>query len=122
MKVAIPTRGTVIDDHFGHCEAYTIFHVNENNIIESTETLASPQGCGCKSNIASILQTMGVSVMIAGSMGNGALNVLNQNGIEVLRGNSGEARFVAEQYLRGELKDSGESCDHHDEDHQCADH
>lgn len=122
MKVAVPTKGTEIDDHFGHCEAYTIFNINANNVIESTEILPSPQGCGCKSNIASVLQNMGVSVMIAGSMGNGALNVLNRHDVVVLRGNTGEARFVVEQYLRGELQDSGEACDHHDEEHQCKGH
>jgi len=37
MKVAIPTRGNVVDDHFGHCEAYTVFTVNENKKIEKTE-------------------------------------------------------------------------------------
>ena len=46
MKVAIPTRGNVVDDHFGHCEAYTVFTVNENKKIEKTEILPSPQGCG----------------------------------------------------------------------------
>ncbi len=39
MKVAIPTRGTVVDDHFGHCEKYTIFTIGADNSIESSETL-----------------------------------------------------------------------------------
>jgi predicted Fe-Mo cluster-binding NifX family protein len=120
MKVAVPTRGAMIDDHFGHCEAYTIYRVNEQQEIDLIQTLPSPQGCGCKSNIASVLQEMGVTVMIAGNMGNGALNVLNNHGIEVVRGNSGEAAVKVGQYIRGELKDSGEVCNHHDKDHQCS--
>jgi predicted Fe-Mo cluster-binding NifX family protein len=24
MKIAIPTRGTIVDNHFGHCEMYTV--------------------------------------------------------------------------------------------------
>ncbi len=51
MIIALPTRNNMIDDHFGHCEAYTIFSINDEQEIESTEMLPSPQGCGCKSNI-----------------------------------------------------------------------
>jgi len=122
MKVAIPTRGNVVDDHFGHCEAYTVFTVNENKKIEKTEILPSPQGCGCKSNIGAILQQTGVKVMLAGNMGNGALNVLNSYGIEVYRGCTGDVKQVAEAFLQGRINDSGEGCHHHEEhgeEHQC---
>ena len=65
MKIAIPTRDNVIDNHFGHCEYYTILTVGQDNQILSSETIPSPQGCGCKSNIAGELEGMGVSVMLA---------------------------------------------------------
>jgi predicted Fe-Mo cluster-binding NifX family protein len=121
MKIAVPTKGTLIDDHFGHCESYTIFLVNEKKEIESTEILPSDSGCGCKSNIASVLQDKGVGILIAGSMGNGALNVLNTHGIKVLRGNSGEARVKVDEFLDGKLGDSGIACMHHgDEGHTCS--
>ena len=55
-KIALPTRNGLIDDHFGHCEFYTIFTVDEENRIARTQVLPSPQGCGCKSDIASKLQ------------------------------------------------------------------
>ena len=122
MKVAIPTRGNVVDDHFGHCEAYTVFTVDENRKIANAEMLPSPQGCGCKSNIAAILQQKGVSVMLAGNMGDGALNVLKNCGIEVYRGCTGDVRQVAEAFLQGKINDSGEGCSHHEqhgEGHQC---
>ena len=56
IKLAVPTSGNVVDDHFGHCDAYTVFTVNANKKIEQTEMLPSPQGCGCKSNIASYIR------------------------------------------------------------------
>ena len=31
MKVAVPTKNNVVDDHFGHCEAYAIFTVDGDN-------------------------------------------------------------------------------------------
>jgi predicted Fe-Mo cluster-binding NifX family protein len=122
MKIAIPTRGNLVDDHFGHCEAYTVFTIDENKKIISSEILPSPQGCGCKSNIAGVLQQKGVSVMLAGNMGMGALNVLTGHGIDVYRGNSGDVRLLTEAFLQGKVGDSGIGCQHHGEhgeEHQC---
>lgn len=114
IKLAIPTRGNEVDDHFGHCESYTIFTVDANNQIEKTEIVPSPQGCGCKSNIGSILKEVGVSVMLAGNMGDGALRVLQHHGIDVCRGCSGNVRQVAEDFLQGKIDDSGLGCKSHD--------
>ncbi|OOM14230.1 NifB/NifX family molybdenum-iron cluster-binding protein [Clostridium saccharobutylicum] len=115
MKIALPSRNNNIDDHFGHCEYYTIFTVDTKTkeIIDS-ETLPSPAGCGCKSNIASTLSDMGVKVLLAGNIGEGAVRVLNNAGIEVLRGCSGDVKTVALNWLNGSLVDSGDLCDHHD--------
>ncbi len=119
MKIAVPTRGNEVDSHFGHCEKYTIISVGENNSIQKIESLDSPVGCGCKSNIASVLANMGVKVMLAGNMGEGAVNVLRNNGIQVFRGNAGDVRQLAEAFLANRVKDSGESCSHHhDHAHQ----
>lgn len=111
-KIAVPTCEGMVDNHFGHCDHYTIFHINEN--IISTETLPSPQGCGCKSNIASVLAEKGVTLMLAGNMGMGAFNVLSNAGIKVIRGCSGRIEEVVKSYLDGNLHDSAESCDYHD--------
>lgn len=122
-KIAVPTRNHMVDDHFGHCEAYTVFTINDQNKIEQSEMLPSPQGCGCKSNIATILKEKGVSVMLAGNMGGGALNVLQNQGIEVYRGCVGDVRQLTEAFLAGKISDSGEGCkshEHHEEDHQCT--
>lgn len=120
MKLAVPTRGKVVDDHFGHCEAYTVFTLDENHKIQQFEMLPSPQGCGCKSNIAAVLKEMGVKVMLAGNMGSGALNVLTHHGIEVYRGCSGDVHQLVDSFLKGNIHDSGEGCLHHE--HQEAGH
>ena len=39
-KIALPTRNGLIDDHFGHCEFYTIFIVDEEK-PHCTHTSAS---------------------------------------------------------------------------------
>ena len=116
MKIAVPTRENNVDSHFGHCEFYTIYSIEENKVVEK-EVLESPQGCGCKSNIASVLQQKGVKQMLAGNMGAGALSKLSAFGIEVVRGCDGNVDNLVEKYLNGEIKDSGESCEHHHHHH-----
>jgi predicted Fe-Mo cluster-binding NifX family protein len=122
MKIAIPTDGETVEDHFGHCEMYTIFTIGTDKQIEKTEILPSPQGCGCKSDIAGTLNKLGVDVMLAGNMGQGALNTLNYYGIDVYRGNSGKIDDLVSEFLKGNINDSGKSCGHHEqhgEGHQC---
>lgn len=113
----MPTRDGMVDNHFGHCAYYTIFSVVGTAIVEQT-TLPSPQGCGCKSNIAQVLRAEGVEVMLAGNMGEGAKNVLSRNDIRVIRGCSGDVVEVLKEFLAGRIADNGEACDHHD----CANH
>lgn len=117
MKIAIPTKNNNVDDHFGHCEAYSIFTINNNQEIESVEMLPSPKGCGCKSDIASILQEKGVSVLLAGNMGAGALQIIQNHGIKVFRGNVGDVTKLAEAYLQGKIIDSGVGCASHEHHH-----
>jgi predicted Fe-Mo cluster-binding NifX family protein len=118
MKIALPTRDGKIDDHFGHCDHYTIITLDNDNKIVSKEDMDSPEGCGCKSDIAPILADMGVQVMLAGNMGQGAINILNSNKIKVVRGCSGDIDDVATKWLAGEIKDQTIICNHHD----CGNH
>ena len=117
-KIAVPTRNGHVDAHFGHCEYFTVFEV-ENGSVKSEDRVDSPDGCGCKTDIASVLAKGGVTLMLAGNMGDGAVRVLKANGIEVIRGASGKARTVVESWLAGAVKDSGEGCHEH-EGHDCA--
>lgn len=116
MKIALPTQNGMIDSHFGHCEYFTVFTLDDSRKIVSEETVQSPVGCGCKSNIAGTLAQMGVKVMLAGNMGDGAVNVLGSTGIKVVRGCSGNVRTVADSWLSGAVFDSGIGCQHHEHD------
>lgn len=113
-KIAIPTHDQMVDDHFGHCAYYTVFTIADDNTIISTEHLDSPEGCGCKSNIASVMQEMGITLMLAGNMGMGAFNKLSEHNITVIRGCHGAVEGVLKSYLNGEIADSAEACNHHD--------
>jgi len=117
-KICLPvTSSNQIDDHFGHCEFYNVYTISEDNKIVGEKRIKSQQGCGCKSNIASVLADDGVTIMLAGGIGGGAINVLNSAGIEVIRGCSGNVEDIVKQYISGLITDSGESCHQHEEHH-----
>ncbi|MCQ2203559.1 MAG: NifB/NifX family molybdenum-iron cluster-binding protein [Bacteroidales bacterium] len=114
MKLAIPTRDGVVDSHFGHCAYYTIVEIGDKKEVMSTSTLESPEGCGCKSNIAYQMKDMGITLMLAGNMGQGAVDKLASCGIEVIKGCQGDVMKLVEDYLAGKVVDNPQVCDHHD--------
>ncbi len=117
MKIAIPTKtGNGIDEHFGHCEFYSIFTI-EDNKVTNKQILQSPKGCGCKSNIAYDLAKIDVRLMITGGIGNGAVNKLAEQNITVIRNCKGDVDALIEEYLAGNLQDGGSNCAAHDEHH-----
>lgn len=125
-KIAVPTKNNLVDSHFGQCEYYSIYSIDNDDKIKDMELFAAPQGCGCKSDIASILANKGVSLMLAGNIGMGAINVLQSHDIDLVRGCDGKVTEVIKLYLSGKLLDSRESCANHNqprnEGHQCEHH
>jgi predicted Fe-Mo cluster-binding NifX family protein len=113
MKIAVPTRNGEIDSHFGHCEYFTVVCLNEQRTISSEETISPPPGCGCTSNIAESLAERGVRLMLAGNMGQGAVNKLAAAGITVVRGCSGSVKQAVEDYVSGRLSDTPVICHDH---------
>ena len=113
IKVAVPSCGDMVDEHFGHCEAFTIFTVDPSKGIVEQIRLTPPPACGCKSNLVPTLADMGVTVMIAGGMGEGAVRLLGELGITTFRGASGPTRQAVTEWLEGRLSDSGIVCRTH---------
>ncbi len=118
MKVAIPTHSGKIDDHFGHCEYFMVFTTNDKKEIIHEEIISSPDGCGCRSDVVEKLSQIGVKVMLAGNIGGGAVNKLSNYGIAVVRGCSGDVKSVLNEWLSGNIKDSGEMCKEHEHHHE----
>lgn len=112
MKIAVPARDRFVDDHFGHCKEFLVFRVEGENLVEEP-SIASPEGCGCKSGVASILAASGVTHLVAGNMGAGAVRVLGAQGIVVVRGASGPAKDAALAFAKGKLTDSDVECAEH---------
>ncbi|MDD2244846.1 MAG: NifB/NifX family molybdenum-iron cluster-binding protein [Dysgonamonadaceae bacterium] len=118
MKLAIPVnKNNEVDGHFGNCDMYTVVTLNDKNEIIDTDTIASSKGCGCKSDIAKMLAAQGVTNMLVGGIGTGAVNKLNEAGIEVVRGCSGNVEELAVNFATGKITDNGSNCEHHHNHH-----
>lgn len=125
MKIAIPANGNIVEGHFGKCKNYAIVSITENKTIESITSFDASDSCGCKSNIAETFLEMGVSTMLAGNMGRGAVDSITSKGIKVVRGCKGDITDAVNDFLNDNISDSGEFCltneHHHAEgsNHQC---
>lgn len=116
MKIAVAGMGQTIAGHFGHCENFLIYEV-ENKAITSEKVVPNP---GHRPGfLPNFLGDMGVEVIIAGGMGGGAVEIFNDRNIEVIIGAQGDARAAVEAYLRGELHSTGSVCHAHDYEDEC---
>ena len=119
MKIAVPTKDGLVDEHFGHCKEFSVFKVEGKSLVLEA-TIASGESCGCKSGVAGDLAAAGVTHVVAGNMGEGAVRVLGSHGLTVVRGASGDARAAAQAFANGEFVDSGVGCAGHGEGHECS--
>ncbi|HOC90781.1 MAG TPA: iron-sulfur cluster carrier protein MrpORP [bacterium] len=110
MRIAIPTAQGSLCMHFGHCEVFTIFDVEDNKVVK-TQTLTPPEHE--PGVIPKWLSEQKATHIIAGGMGSRAQDLFKQYGIEVVVGAPALApQNVVEQYLSGSLQCGGNVCDH----------
>ena len=112
MRYAVPVTGGVVSSHFGHCERFAIFDIDEQSKkILQKRLVASP---GHQPGLLlEWLAEQGVSLVIACGMGSRAQSLFQQNGIGVITGilESDPERAVM-SYLNGLLATGANICDH----------
>lgn len=112
MKIAIPIAGTRLCEHFGHCGHFSMITVDpERKEILSTDLLdPPPHEPGV---LPRWLREQGADVVIAGGIGQRAVDVLAQNGVAVIVGAPIETpRNLATAYLNGTLQGGQNACSH----------
>lgn len=114
MKIAVPVQDSFVNEHFGHSDIYNVYTVSEEKKILSSEQVTAFEGCGCRSGIADVLAKKGVTIMLAGNIGAGAIHHLNVSGIEVVRGCAGKASDVVLAFLDGRIEDNNQTCHQHE--------
>lgn len=102
MKIAVSVNGNEISDHFGTCENYLVFELEDGKIINE-ETYKNPgHAPGITPPI--FIAGLGVDAAIGGTVAQGAVNVMKAGGVDVILGVSGDPRIAAENYAAGCLK------------------
>ncbi|GAB6156393.1 NifB/NifX family molybdenum-iron cluster-binding protein [Desulfosporosinus burensis] len=117
MKIGVASMNEMVTEHFGYCESFNIFEVENNQIVKS-ESIPNP---GHKPGfLPNFLNDMGLNVIISGGMGGSAIAIFNEKGIEVITGAKGNAKAAAEQYMQGALKSTGSVCHDHQHHDECG--
>lgn len=117
MKIAVASEKEMVAEHFGHCENFNIFDI-ENDQIVKKESIPNP---GHRPGfLPNFLNDMGIHVIISGGMGGGAINIFNEKGIEVIMGIKGNAEEAVKSYLKGTLQSTDSVCHGHQHHGKCG--
>jgi predicted Fe-Mo cluster-binding NifX family protein len=112
MKIAIPVANGKLSLHFGHCEHFALIDVDPSTkkILERKDIMAPPHAPGL---LPPWLAERGVTMIIAGGMGQRAQGMFSDNGIEVVVGASAETpENLVSGFLAGTLQVGVNVCDH----------
>lgn len=116
MKIAIPNNGNMVNQHFGMSKSFVIATVEGKKVLQ-IEEISAEELAHQHQGLADLLLKQGTDVVITGGIGAGAIESLKQNGLQVIRGASGEYIKVIEEYINGTLEDKNVICNHHGEHH-----
>ncbi|RKO66804.1 NifB/NifX family molybdenum-iron cluster-binding protein [Desulfofundulus salinus] len=111
MKIALPNDRGQVNQHFGRSEEFVIFEMSGQE-IKSRETVSTATLQHNHEGLAELFKNKGVDVLILGGVGPRAIQALQQYGLQVITGASGNVEEVARAYARGELVSRGSICDH----------
>jgi predicted Fe-Mo cluster-binding NifX family protein len=110
MRIAIPVAAGKLCMHFGHCEKFSIFDIEDKKITARDELDPPPHEPGL---LPVWLAEKGVTNIIAGGMGQRAQTIFVSNNINVTVGASGEApEDIINDFLSGSLVVGSNVCDH----------
>jgi ATP-binding protein involved in chromosome partitioning len=110
MKIAIPVAEGKLTAHFGHAAEFAIVHVENQEITNKEMLIPPPHEPGV---LPKWLHEQGVSVIIAGGMGQRALSLFGENDIKVMTGApSLIPEELVQQYLSNSLETGANVCDH----------
>ena len=112
MKIAIPLADGRLAMHFGHCAAFALLDVDpaSKTVLKREDVPAPPHQPGL---LPPWLAERGVNMVIAGGMGQRALDLFSQQGIQVVVGAPAETpETLATAWMAGTLSAGANVCDH----------
>jgi Mrp family chromosome partitioning ATPase/predicted Fe-Mo cluster-binding NifX family protein len=112
MRIAIPLAQGKLSLHFGHCDQFAIFDIDDNlnKVIKRKDATPPAHAPGV---LPKWLHENNVSAIIAGGMGQRAQQLFAQNDIKVIVGASdGSPEELVSAYLGNRLETGNNICDH----------
>jgi len=112
MLIAVPLAQGKLSLHFGHCDQFAIFDIDENikKIISRKDASPPSHAPGA---LPKWLHENNVNVIIAGGMGQRAQQLFAQNNIKVVVGVSGDSpEELVSAYMDNKLQTGDNICDH----------
>jgi predicted Fe-Mo cluster-binding NifX family protein len=110
-KIAVPIdENGILDAHFGHCKFFELFDVADDKIIDEMKVIPPPHQPGV---LPKWLADEGATDIIAGGMGQMAIQIFNKNGVNVFVGAERvSGKQLVESFLKGDLQLLSNYCDH----------
>jgi predicted Fe-Mo cluster-binding NifX family protein len=110
-KIAIPIDNFGnLDAHFGHCKYFAIIEVDGQTIVSQDKIVPPPHEPGL---LPRFLAEKGVTDIIAGGMGQKAIQLFNQQKVNAFVGAPRQAASeLVEGFLNNTLSFSANYCDH----------
>ncbi|WP_423363585.1 NifB/NifX family molybdenum-iron cluster-binding protein [Mycoplasma sp. P36-A1] len=114
MKIAMPYEDGKIFQHYGKSKQVIIYTIEEGKVLaEEVITLdLKPE-----QSIANVLKQNGVSTIVVGHLGQGAIDSIEKEGLDIIRGIDLDTATVAQMYADGSLKSNNQDVCDHDHDH-----
>ena len=110
MKIAMPVQSGKLSQHFGHSEQFSLFEIEDQSIRGREDVTPPAHEPGL---LPRWLKEHGVTLVIAGGMGNRAQMIFEEAGIHVICGAPSETPdSVVDSYLKGKLETGDNACDH----------
>ena len=110
QKIAIPVVNDVLSSHFGHSQHFFVADVENNRVVQTNTIVPPPHEPGV---IPKWLNENQVDVVLVGGIGQKAINLFKQMGIEPVIGvPSMSPSWLIEEYLSGALEAGINQCNH----------
>jgi predicted Fe-Mo cluster-binding NifX family protein len=98
--------------HFGHCSHFVVVRVDPDNRVTGMEVSPNPYaGHHQPGQIPQYISALGADVVVAGGMGEKAIDWFRRSGIEVATGARGSVAQTLDAYLAGAVAGATE-CRH----------
>lgn len=109
-KIAVPVKEGILDGHFGHCSHFALLDVMDKAIVAEELVAAPPHEPGL---LPPFLADLGVTDVIAGGMGNRAIQIFNKHNVNVFVGAPQlDAKELVKGFLNESLSFTANYCDH----------